>query len=115
MQETFAVDDPARRGALLDEIHDWWFSMSDVKYDVNSRTLTVPLRRSSRSAPAAAQKTLVFGSVLGHVMQDTQGVDSYDVNTIQWDAKRGVILVNTGIPSHFEVQSAAPQVTLVKE
>lgn len=49
------------------------------------------------------RKVLVFQEVAENLLEDAQGIESYDINRITWEPERGVITIATGIPTAFQV------------
>jgi hypothetical protein len=108
------IQDAARLDEIADYIHDCFFNVSDVTFDRRAKTLVVPYRRRSDRLRVSGRLgwrrrpftrwILRFGLVRDYAIHDTEQIDSYNFNVLQYDADRHVISIRTGVPLEFEVQ-----------
>lgn len=104
------VENEADVGLITREIHDCWFSLDDITFDADSRTLRIPFEDKSngslasslhsRPAGGGTRKTreLRVFNVESYEIEDEERVGAYDFNEFTYDPRARTISVSTGVP-----------------
>jgi len=98
-------------------LHDRWFDVSEVRHDQRRALVSIPFRR--RRQPKAAAGTedtwLHIGRVDSLRLEDTQRIDRYDFNELQFMPDVGILRVATGIPMVFEMKVSGIDVAVSRD
>jgi hypothetical protein len=105
------VTSPTALESLTHMLHDRWFDVDDLIYDLSHNSLAVPLERDSPKWRAAADNrcedlrvgTLIIANVIRYVLRETEGIGRYDLNSVRYDVDEGRLELLTNIPVVFSV------------
>ena len=81
--------------SLVDLIHDEWFDIADIRIDTRAHEVTIPFCSTPRRLVVRRARELQ--------LDDTEGVDRYDLNTVTYEREREQIIIHTGVPLHLVV------------
>ena len=91
-------------------VHDCWFRVDEVVGPC-SGTVEVPLevtlpdppRAGDRATASSHKATLRVQGVQAMDLRDSQGINSYDINRLEFDPRRAVLVVKANIPMKWEM------------
>jgi hypothetical protein len=117
MGSTLRATDRAGLRAVTELLHDHWFSVSAVVVDLQQRTVRLgfgpyeqrlgALVLSRRLDAPDSMRTLTIRNVTRCALADTQRIDTYTLNRIDYDPSSGLLRVVTCEPMVFDVEAAA--------
>lgn len=94
-------------------IHDCIFSVKDVRFDTERKTVRVPFR-AAESVVASwfsfgrSKRHLAFVLEIGNVQamrcEDEQKIEVYNLNELEYQSANGELKIRTGIPTKFDVK-----------
>lgn len=107
-------------------IHDHWFHVKDVTHDVAQGTLSV---RFTRPSEAGAETTfrilflrrvrvpitewwLEIRNVENYTLEETEGIQQYDFNKLEFSEVDRTLTVRTGVPLVFHVRVSAVDISV---
>lgn len=94
-------------------IHDCTFRVSDVSFDTEYETVRVPFRPvegvvaswfSFRKRKRHPDFALEICNAKLVECEDTQRIEAYDFNQLEYDSESGLLTIRTGIPMKFSVK-----------
>jgi hypothetical protein len=124
MKSRLVFNDPHHLGELHDIIHDRWFAIEDLTYKQSEARIDILF-----SAPPWIQKgehgrfvedrhaslvwwILSVHNVIDVAVEDTEKIGTYDFNVVRFDARKGIVSIETGVPAGIKVRVTAFLVTL---
>jgi hypothetical protein len=90
---------------IVDILHDRFFAISDLTHNKIDGVVRIVFRHTRpgrnllrRLRNDMPEMVLVIRNVVNMVILDSENVEWYDFNTIDFDATAGILTIKTGIP-----------------
>lgn len=126
--KSISINDPKQLPRIDDLIHDFWFDVSNIKFDANTSILSVEFEREVKDKSTVVQKTwfvtklevplvqcfLNFHHVESYKINDTERVGRYDFTSLEYNPDLRSISINTGTPIGIEIKVRDFEVSVVE-
>ena len=105
------VFDHFDRNLIADLIHDRFFDVESIRLDKDKQYLEVSYFKDDACKTIGGK--ILFKHVIDMKLVDTEKIQYYDLNFINWDEGKNKIELVTNIPLTFEIAATEFEMTIM--
>lgn len=99
---SFCITNVAYLDRLTDLIHDYWFDLEDIVYNVDNQELTIPCNCDQKKSND--KKNIRIFNVQSYLINDTEKIGVYNFNKFVLNKDEAILSILTGIPLEFTIK-----------
>ena len=125
--KAFLVKDEKNIRDIVDLIHDCYFDLGKIVYEDEKQILKISIEKKDYGSREVQKKILLLkkyslpiyedvleiNNVEKYYIKDTEQIEHYDINNIEYFSKERIIKIKTNIPLLFEIKVSSLKLKLL--